>query len=257
MPSLIPTIVFVPGAWHEPTIFNDVRAELGNLKFPTVAIANPSVGSTSQPLKNLTDDVSNLHSVIMELVNSGDMVVVVAHSYGGVVASGAAQDLAFAQRAAAGQKGGIIMMVYLAAFAIPAGETLLGAAGGVPPSWWEQEGDQIYANNPIISDPAYHFYNDLPSNVQDYWISRLLPLAAADVTIPAIYEPWKDMPCTYVFTEQDNAIAPVVQQAMAAGMGKITTATLNASHSPFLSMPNKVVEVIQQAAKEGVRVALG
>lgn len=61
------------------------------------------------------------------------------------------------------------------------------------------------------------------------------------------------MPCTYIFCEDDKAIPLPVQQGIAASMGSnITTFSIAASHSPFLSTPDKVVEGIELAAKVGL-----
>ncbi|KAH9205857.1 Alpha/beta hydrolase fold-1 [Leptodontidium sp. 2 PMI_412] len=248
-----PTLVFVPGAWHLPECFDGVREQLHNSGYKTVAHANPSFGGIA-PLKNLTDDISSLQDYIESIIDNGSNVVVVTHSYGGVVGSGAADGLGLAQRTAAGKKGGIIMMVYMAAFALPLGVSLLDAAGGSPVSWWDytDDGQLIYANDPVISNPAHVFYNDLPTKVANCWISKLVPITATDFAIPSVYEPWNDMPAFYIFTEHDNAIALAAQQGMAANMGNISTVSLNSSHSPFLSLPDKTAHAIIKAYAEGV-----
>ena len=97
------------------------------------------------------------------------------------------------------------------------------------------------------SNPAHIFYNDVPVEIQNHWISQLQPHTAASFQIPNSYEPWNDIPCTYVFTEKDNAIPLFAQKAMAGGMGDISTVSLDASHSPFLSMPKRVAKVIRDA----------
>ncbi|GLA07841.1 hypothetical protein AnigIFM60653_009080 [Aspergillus niger] len=202
-------------------------------------------------------DRASLHAVIEELADQGHYVTVVAHSYGGAVASGAAEGLGVAERRAAGKAGGIVMIVYLVAFVVPKGQTLLGYFGGVAPSFWEFKGDLIYANNPAISDPANLFYNDLPSDVQDYWISQLLPMAAACSQVPNTYEPWNYIPCTYIQAKQDQALPLEMQEKTIATMGSVTNLTLDSPHSPFLSMPRDVAVLVQQAVKEGLEKAPG
>ncbi|PWY91687.1 alpha/beta-hydrolase [Aspergillus sclerotioniger CBS 115572] len=249
------TIVLVPGAWHLPACLNQLRDELMSLGLDSVAVTHPSVGSTSQPPKTMTDDRANLHAVIKKLADDGHLVTVIAHSYGGVVSSGAAQGLGLAERRAAGKSGGIIKIVYLAAFAVPAGMSIFTYFGGVAPSFWEFKGDQTYANDPEISNPANLFYNDLPRDVQDYWISQLLPTTTESFKVPNTYEPWKGIPCTYIHAEQDMALPLKIQKAMVAGMGPITTASLDSSHSPFLSMPREVAALVQESVREGLEKA--
>ncbi|PWY68392.1 alpha/beta-hydrolase [Aspergillus heteromorphus CBS 117.55] len=246
-------VVLVPGAWHQPACMDQLRDELGKLGLHSVAVAHPSIGSTLQPRPNLADDVASLHRTIKRLADEGHLVTAMAHSYGGVVASGAAKGLGVAERGAAGQAGGITMMVYLAAFAIPAGQSLLEAVGGVPPSWWDIRGDQVFGDSPVISNPAEMLYHDLPRPAQDYWISQLRPITTAVSELPNTYEPWKHLSCTYILTEQDRAIPLAAQEAMVAWMGEVTTARVNASHSPFLSMPGEVARLVQHAVQEGLQ----
>ncbi|GKZ24667.1 hypothetical protein AbraCBS73388_011658 [Aspergillus brasiliensis] len=222
------TIVLVPGAWHQPSCMSQLQDELTSLGLNATTVAHPSIGNASQPLKTLVDDRASLHATIEELADDGQYVTVVAHSYGGTVASGAAEGLGVAERRAAGKPGGIIMI-----------------------------DDLIYANNPEITNPANLFYNDLPKDVQDYWISELLPITAAGSQVPNTYEPWKYIPCTYIKATQDQALPLEVQENMIATMGSVTTMALDSSHSPFLSMPRDVAVLVQQSVKEGLRKASG
>lgn len=115
-----PTILFIPGAWHFPAGFNAVRELLKPLGYPTEAVAHPSIGA-EPPNTTLDDDIANTRAEILKLVEAGKKVVVVAHSYGGIVGSSAVEDLGFNQRKAIGKEGGVINFVYMAAFALPKG----------------------------------------------------------------------------------------------------------------------------------------
>ncbi|PYH34163.1 alpha/beta hydrolase [Aspergillus neoniger CBS 115656] len=251
------TVVLVPGAWHQPSCMRQLQDELTSRGLNAITVAHPSIGNTAHPLKTMVDDRASLHAVIEDLADNGHFVTVVAHSYGGAVTSGASEGLGVAERRAAGKPGGIVMIVYLAAFVVPKGQTLLGYFGGVAPSFWEIKGDFIYANNPTISDPANLFYNDLPSDVQDYWISQLLPITAGCSQVPNTYEPWKYIPCTYIKAKQDHALSLEMQENMIATMESVTTRTLDSSHSPFLSMPRDVAVLVQKSVEEGLEKATG
>lgn len=65
---------------------------------------------------------------------------------------------------------------------------------------------------------------------------------------PAKYEPWtNDIPCSYIFTIDDNALPYPAQQAMAQQLGpKAKTAAVKAGHSPFLSVPDELVKAVEQ-----------
>lgn len=129
-----PTVFFVPGAWHFPAGFDAVRELLKPLGYPTEAVALPSIGA-EPPTKTLADDTAHTRAAIEKLADAGKQVVVVTHSYGGVVGSCAVEDLGFASRKAAGKQGGVINFVYLSAFALPKGVSLLDALGGNPLPW--------------------------------------------------------------------------------------------------------------------------
>lgn len=90
--SFKPTIVLVPGAWATPTFYTQLSSNLSEKGLTTETVAHPSAGA-EPPTKTLDDDVSNLRSTLERLVNFGGDVIVVAHSYGGLVASGAVQGL--------------------------------------------------------------------------------------------------------------------------------------------------------------------
>jgi pimeloyl-ACP methyl ester carboxylesterase len=80
-------------------------------------------------------------------------------------------------------------------------------------------------------------------------------MSARSVPIPITYEPWKDIPCMYIFTELDQGVPLAAQQGMVAQMGDITTVSLKTGHSPFLSQPEGVIKAIEQAVAEGVEKA--
>ena len=61
--------------------------------------------------------------MIAPLVENGEDVVVVAHSYGGMVASDAVKDFARIERSEKGLKGGVVRIVYLTCIVAGVGET--------------------------------------------------------------------------------------------------------------------------------------
>lgn len=134
-----PTVLFSIGAWITPATFDAVRAKLAEKGIPSEAPAHPSIGA-EPPNKTLADDTASLRSVLTQLVEvEGKDVVVVGHSYGGVVASCAVEGLAKTDRKAAGQEGGVVRIIYLAAFALDKGQSLLDMLGGQYLPWMEVE----------------------------------------------------------------------------------------------------------------------
>lgn len=133
-----PTFIFSLGAWVVPAVFDATRSRLEALGFPSDCPAHPSIGA-EPPTKTLADDVSSLRGVLSAFSDEGRDLVVVAHSYGGVVASSAVEGLSKAVRTQAGKPGGVVKVIYLAAFALDRGQSLLGMLGGNYLPWMKVE----------------------------------------------------------------------------------------------------------------------
>jgi pimeloyl-ACP methyl ester carboxylesterase len=105
-----PTVILVHGAYAESSSWNDVAEELIGAGHPVIAYANP--------LRTIAGDAAGL----AELVRTIDGPVVLAgHSYGGAVITNVPADA-----------GEIVGLVYVAAFALEAGESPAAAASLVP-----------------------------------------------------------------------------------------------------------------------------
>lgn len=126
-----PTVVCVPGSWYPPTGFDPLRDRLTSKGIASAAVVNPSVGA----IATLDDDIANLRSEILPLIDAGTEIILLAHSYGGVVASGAAEGLTRDEYQKQGKKGGIVLIIYMTAFVTPKGVSLKQMFGGeFPPS---------------------------------------------------------------------------------------------------------------------------
>lgn len=125
----LPTIVFTPGAWHGPQSFDLVRAGLTLKGYESEAITLPSVGAEPATV-SLDEDAAVLRSTLTTLADAGKQIVLVVHSYGGMVGANAVSGLGYQQRANNSETGGVIMMVYLAAFAAPTSTSLVDMLSG-------------------------------------------------------------------------------------------------------------------------------
>jgi pimeloyl-ACP methyl ester carboxylesterase len=72
--------------------------------------------------------------------------------------------------------------------------------------------------------------------------ARLTRQSVAAIATPQSAAAWQDVPSTYVISGQDRAVPPPAQEAMSARAG--TVHRLPASHSPFLSRPDEVAEIV-------------
>ncbi|KAJ5470098.1 hypothetical protein N7530_007455 [Penicillium desertorum] len=239
-----PTFVFSLGAWLTPIVLDAVRDRLNTLGYPSECPAHPSIGA-EPPSLTLEDDVASMRRVLRTLADEGKDIVLVAHSYGGVVASTASEGLVKHVRAESGKPGGIIKVVYLAAFALDKGQSLLGMLGGNYLPWMKIEGDYVRADGTGAVG-----WQDLTVEQQEKWNRTTMHTSRAVFSGESTYEPWRDIPCAYIICEQDLALPLAIQEFFASKMGgPDTTHRLPSSHSPFLSMPDRLVGVLEEIVK--------
>lgn len=115
-----PTFLIVPGAWHQPLHYTTLVASLIGNGYDTTVVDLPT-SSKGPPFAPYEADAAAVTALLTFEVNTGKDVTMVMHSYGGVCGSAAMQGLTKAARTAAGKKGGVIGLVYMAAFAFDTG----------------------------------------------------------------------------------------------------------------------------------------
>ena len=221
------SIVLVHGAFADGSSWNKVIPLLEAEGFTVTAVQNP--------LKSLSEDVATTKRVLD--AQKGD-VVLVGHSYGGAVIT----------EAAAGNSK-VKALVYVAAFAPDAGETLgaLGERFPAPPLGTAVVPDSagfLYIDRAKVADV---FANDLPKEEAALLAATQKPLAAAIFGEPLKAAAWKSIPSWYVVSTQDKAINPDLERFMAKRMNA-KTKELKASHVSFISNAAEIAKVIESAA---------
>lgn len=130
-----PTFVLVPGAWHRPGYFAQIRAYLSEKGYPSVAVATPSVGS-DPPATTMGVDIDAVEAAVRKVLDGGDDVVLLMHSYGGGPGSEAAGRIAeevLKNGGVPGEgKGRIKRLVYVAAFVPIEGQPMGSPASVIP-----------------------------------------------------------------------------------------------------------------------------
>lgn len=130
-----PLILLVPGAFGTPESFSPLLPHLKEAGYEThpgpYASSNPSEPSKA----TCANDIASLREgVLLPLLDQQKRdVVILAHSYGAIVASGAAKGLDKPACAKNGQPGGIIGLIYVAGNIVLDDESLGEASGGVYP----------------------------------------------------------------------------------------------------------------------------
>lgn len=106
-----------------------------------------------------------------------------------------------------------------------------------------------------VEGANWAFYNDLPSSQGDLFTKKLSHQAAESFKTPLTYPAYTHLPTTYLLCEEDHAIPFGGQQAM-AGIGGpgVKQHVCGSAHSPMLSRPKVVEQVIRSAAGEAIEV---
>jgi pimeloyl-ACP methyl ester carboxylesterase len=218
--------LLVHGAWHGAWCWEAVQDHLPG----AVALDLPSnhVDGAS-----FTDDVNAVRTALDGMTD----VVLCGHSYGGAVIS------------EAGAHDNVRHLVYLTAFALDVGETeMSNAAAGDPVAAAAPPADlnaaMGFEGENLVLDPdgaRTAFYLDCDVAPVD----RLVPHPARAFGVETAAAAWRDTPSTYVVCTEDRAIHPDVQRFFANRCG--STVELAASHSPMLSMPDRVAEILRAA----------
>ena len=223
MPST-PTLVLIPGAWHGAWAWRGVVAELSDLDVRTVEL--PSVGPDPAALGDLHADAAVVRATACGIDGP---VVVCAHSYGAAPASEGLAGLA-----------NVVGLVSLSGFQLDIGESVLGAVGGVPPSWWDVHEAEGYVD---ARQPAQVLYTDVRDGIARSAVARLGHHALAAFEQRLTRAAWRTIPSTYVVCERDAAIPVRAQEAMAERAGRVLR--MATAHSPFLSRPAQLAGVLR------------
>ncbi|KAF2031624.1 alpha/beta-hydrolase [Setomelanomma holmii] len=243
-------IVVIPGAWHAPFYMDAVFSKLQNLGYTVHARQMPAVGASNAP-KDLTEDVAAARSLVEEAIGSGNDVVAIAHSWGGIVAGTGLVGLGKKEREAEAKKGGLTRVGYMAAFIVPEGVSLHNAIGNRDPPWFDVQEPYVYAKDPAV------FYNDLPESEQQDYYKKLMSHSYATFHDKTKAASWRKIPTSYWLCEDDQAIPASAQEAMIKGVqdagAEIEVQRVKAGHSPFLSRPDETAEWIVRVVEAGAK----
>ena len=95
--------------------------------------------------------------------------------------------------------------------------------------------------------PRDLFFNDLDNEAAKHWIAKLQTQPAEGWDRKVTYCGWRKVPSVYLVCEKDQCIPAPLQLQMAEIAGS-EVETCEAGHMPMISLPERVVDVIAQAA---------
>ena len=220
------TVVVAHSAWADGSSWKEVILPLSKQGLQVVA--------APLPLTSLSDDIVALNRTI---ARTKGPVIVAGHAYAGAVIAGANEKRVKA-------------LIYVAALAPDEGETVAEVfyrdqphpqAPKLAPDkdgwiWMPEEGfSNAFAHHATADQIA------LCKAVQR-------PIALKCIQEPAPKPAWRSKPSWFLIAEEDRMINPKTQHFMAKRMGA-TTRSLPVDHTPLLSAPKEVVNIILEATQ--------
>lgn len=226
-PRGVKNIVLVHGAFADGSSWAKIIPLLEAKGYHVVAVQNP--------LTSLADDVA---ATKRALALQDGPVLLVGHSWGGMVISDAGNDPKVAG------------LVYVAAAAPDANQTLGELTKDAPtPGLQQIKPDAAGFLSMTTKGINEDFAQDLTPTERRVIAATQQPVAAAAFGDKVMTVAWQTKPSWFIVASNDHMISPVLEQAMAKKI-KATTLTLQSSHVPMLSQPQKVADFIAEAAKK-------
>ena len=222
----VKNVVLVHGAFADGSSWSKV--------IPLLQARGLHVTSVGIPLTSFAEDVAATKRAIAA---EDGPVLLVGHSYGGVVITEAGNDP---------KVGGL---VYVAAFAPDANQTITEISKPLPPPPGATKVKPLTEGFILLTPDGIEtaFAQDLTKE------EKSLLIAVQPQTAGAIFEAkptaaaWQNKPSWYIVASNDNMIAPEQEKSMAKQMNATTT-VLPSSHVAMLSHPKEVAKVIEDAA---------
>jgi pimeloyl-ACP methyl ester carboxylesterase len=220
-------VVLVHGAWEDGSCWNNVILPLQRHGLKVIC--------APIPLTSLTDDAAALSRA---LERTSGPVALAGHAYGGAVI-------------AANREDRVKALVYIAALGPDEGET-------VAKVFYR---DESHPNAPALSPdkhgflwmPEEGFYQAVAHKASTDQKSVMAavqrPIAMRCIQEPAPAPAWKMKPSWYLVAEEDRMINPKTQHFMADRMGA-SVRSERVDHTPMLTAPELVIDLILEAARE-------
>ena len=220
------TVIVAHGAWADGSSWKEVILLLNKQALEVVA--------APLPLTSLSDDIAALNRTI---ARTKGPIIVAGHAYAGAVIAGAND-----QRLKA--------LVYIAALAPDEGETVAQVfyrdeAHPQAPKLVPDRDGWIWMPEEGFSNAFAHH-----ATADQIEICKAVqrPIALKCIQEPAPKPAWRSKPSWFLIAEEDRMINPETQHFMANRM-QAHTHEFAVDHTPLLTAPAKVVEVIIAAAQ--------
>jgi len=229
-----PTVILVHGAYAESSTWNGILPSLRAAGHPVIAFATP--------LRSPAADAALLSALVRSIEGP---VVLVGHSYGGAVIT----NVDAGSTPVAG-------LVYVAGFALEAGESCVDASGLVPGSTLAETLTRVPTADggfdTYIAPEKYHqqFAADLSAETAELMAITQRPVTEAGLGEPSGQNPlWRTVPSWFLYGELDRNIPAGAHAIMAERAGARRSVVVpGASHVVGVSHPDQTAALVLEAA---------
>ncbi|WP_433534343.1 alpha/beta fold hydrolase [Micromonospora sp. CA-249363] len=234
-----PTVVLVHGAWADGSSWDKVTAKLQHDGYRVVVPPNPLTG--------VANDAANLRAYLDTITGP---IVLVGHSYGGMVITNAALD---DERVKA--------LVYVDAYIPDQHDTVFSLTSAVPGSVFAGDTSAVFDQvaipgatgnvnlyvKPSVFGTAFAG-RSIPAKDVAVLAARQRPLAFSALVEESGEPAWKTIPSWSVIGKQD-AVIPTAEQVVMSERAKAHSIQINAPHLSMVTDPGAVTNQIEAAAK--------
>ncbi len=234
--------VLVHGAFHDAAVWSAVKEKLEHAGHPVTAVSLP--GRPGNPVGARKVTLGAYRDCVLAAIEEWSQpVVLVGHSFGGITISNVAE--------AAPDR--IRTLVYVGAYLPRSGDSARTLAEEDTHSRF---GDRNFVIAPdratarVLKDDAVMLFGE---DLDPVLKSRLLALLVDEPLLPIrtpvelTADRFGRVDRIYIKTLRDNTISPALQDRMLARVGVREIHALDSSHSPYLSCPDALVELLLRA----------
>lgn len=228
-----PHLLLVHGAWVGAWEFAAIVPLLRERGWRVDTVELPSTGSTA----SAADDAAVVTAAIERVAGP---VVLIGHSYGGIPIT------------LAGAHPSVERLVYVAAFALDAGESLLSSLGGELPEFWSVEDGSVSLGpdrQARVDMVAADLPPGAPLEAAEQLADLFRPQSLRSFTSVLSTAAWHSTPSAYLLTENDALVPPPFQEMLAVRAGA-EIVRLPTGHAPFQENPSGFADALEGVLAE-------